>query len=295
MYWISMYLLQKFQSTKRDEDDIEGLLGEDELTKELVAVVWAEEIAKCPTFIITDRVAQEMIKEAQIEQDEPEPYEDEDWPWYLDYDQSKYGTYVRCDIVPEEMVYPVIPDPVKEYGLDPIKQPLLCKLARGEKIIDLPHIKKPEQIYSRITGEVNSSYTPPVDYHMGPPIYPPAVNTGEIPVSSPLLSEISSKGKGKNPDYYNAWTLPPAHYSTGVMLVLPDDISKYEDVITRWESINTNVINRMQWPDKTSKVLFVENLLGETEKRTFQQWRLAYPKDYEDLVNKADDIQNVLS
>ena len=84
-------------------------------------------------------------------------------------------------------------------------------------------------------------------------------------------------------------------FQTGVILVLPYDVSKYEDVISRWETINLNVINRMTWIDNTAKVTFIENLLGEVEKKTFQQWRTAYPTEYESLVSIADDPQNILS
>lgn len=66
-------------------------------------------------------------------------------------------------------------------------------------------------------------------------------------------------------------------------------------MITRWESVNLNVINRMIWIDDNAKVNFIENLLGETEKRMFQQWRNTYASKKEALVNIADDLQNILS
>ena len=144
------------------------------------------------------------------------------------------------------------------------------------------------------TSEVQSGYRPPTEFHMGPPVYPPArtVNDG---LRIPEIKERIGKFKGRKADYTNQWTLPPAQIQTGVILVLPPDISKYEDVITRWESINLNVINRMTWVDNNAKVNFIENLLGEMEKRMFQQWRNTYASEYEALVNIADDPHNVLS
>ncbi|WOL13700.1 hypothetical protein Cni_G22477 [Canna indica] len=40
---------------------------------------------------------------------------------------------------------------------------------------------------------------------------------------------------------------------------------------------------------------YIKNLLGETEKKTWIQWRMAFPAEYEELTNIADDPQNVLS
>ena len=51
----------------------------------------------------------------------------------------------------------------------------------------------------------------------------------------------------------------------------------------------------MTWVDNNAKVNFIENLLGEMEKRMFQQWRNTFASEYEALVNIADDPQNVLS
>ena len=79
------------------------------------------------------------------------------------------------------------------------------------------------------------------------------------------------------------------------MLVLPEDIGLYADVISRWESITLNLVNEKAWNDNKSKVMYIENLLGEIEKKLFIQWRMAYPNDYEELVKIADDPQNVTS
>lgn len=67
---------------------------------------------------------------------------------------------------------------------------------------------------------------------------------------------------------------------TGVMLVLPPDPGLWADVISRWESITINRLNDTTWHDNKSKLTFVENLLGENEKRMWQQWRTTYPDVY---------------
>ncbi|KAJ4757828.1 polyprotein [Rhynchospora pubera] len=91
------------------------------------------------------------------------------------------------------------------------------------------------------------------------------------------------------------FNLPTAQASQGAILVLPEDIGLYSEVISRWESITLNLINEKNWADNKSKVNYIENLLGETEKKTWIQWRMAFPTEYEELVNIADDPQNVIS
>nr|GEX21610.1 RNA-directed DNA polymerase [Tanacetum cinerariifolium] len=44
-----------------------------------------------------------------------------------------------------------------------------------------------------------------------------------------------------------------------------------------------------------AKLAFVENLLGESEKLMWQQWRTAYPGAYSALETIADDPQNIIS
>ncbi|WOL17684.1 molybdopterin biosynthesis protein CNX1 [Canna indica] len=40
---------------------------------------------------------------------------------------------------------------------------------------------------------------------------------------------------------------------------------------------------------------YIENLLSETEKKAWIQWRMAFPNEYDELTSIADDPQNVLS
>ncbi|GJY54514.1 hypothetical protein Tco_0446178 [Tanacetum coccineum] len=79
------------------------------------------------------------------------------------------------------------------------------------------------------------------------------------------------------------------------MLVLPADPCLWSDVISRWESITINRLNSQTWSDNKAKLAFVENLLGESEKLMWQQWRTAYPGAYSALETIADDPQNITS
>nr|GEY29461.1 hypothetical protein [Tanacetum cinerariifolium] len=85
-------------------------------------------------------------------------------------------------------------------------------------------------------------------------------------------------------EYHNShWTLQPAWTESGVMLVLPADQGLWSDVISRWESITINRLNSQTWSDNKAKLAFVENLLEESEKLIWQQWRTAYPGAYSAL------------
>ena len=102
--------------------------------------------------------------------------------------------------------------------------------------------------------------------------------------------------KGGYGEYHNSqWTLPPALTTTGAMLVLPPDPGLWADVIARWESITLNKLNQLIWADNKAKLAFVENLLGENEKRMWQQWRTTYPEAFTALEAMADDPQNITS
>lgn len=80
-------------------------------------------------------------------------------------------------------------------------------------------------------------------------------------------------------------------------MVLPQDISQYNEVISRWESITLNLVDDPQkvWHNNKAKMVFIENLLGEDEKKIWIQWRMAYPQEYTEITNIAEDTQNVIS
>ncbi|GJS59272.1 hypothetical protein Tco_0654056 [Tanacetum coccineum] len=162
--------------------------------------------------------------------------------------------------------------------------------------------KHEEHAFPSSSSQIEStqSYQPPHDSIMGPPVYPPAQQNPQ-PFYRPDYqfgypqgkSKIFSGGYG---EYYNSqWTLPPAWTESGVMLVLPSDPGLWSEVISRWESITLNRLNNQTWSDNKAKLAFVENLLGESEKLMWQQWRTAYPNAYAALEAIADEPQNITS
>ncbi|GJR13840.1 Orf y [Tanacetum coccineum] len=191
----------------------------------------------------------------------------------------------------------------------------ILHLSKEEENDDLPYpkfrnfkqvaaqiIKKHEEHAFPSTSQEEStqSYQPPHDSIMGPSVYPPAQQNPQ-PFYRPDYqfgypqgkSKIFSGGYG---EYYNSqWTLPPAWTESGVMLVLPADPGLWSEVISRWESITINRLNNQTWSDNKAKLAFVENLLGESEKLMWQQWRTVFPEAYSALEAIADEPQNITS
>ncbi|GKC36142.1 Orf y [Tanacetum coccineum] len=168
---------------------------------------------------------------------------------------------------------------------------------------ELPYPKFKREVERILANEVaypaESSinvYKPPEDSMMGPPVYPPSAGNYQQYDGSQLQPKSQKGFKGDYGNYHNQqWSLPPAYAGTGALLVLPEDPGLWDDTISRWETITINVLNGQSWSDNKSKLLYVENLLGEQEKLMWQQWRTAYPEIYETLIGMADDPQNITS
>ncbi|GJT25512.1 hypothetical protein Tco_0895449 [Tanacetum coccineum] len=79
------------------------------------------------------------------------------------------------------------------------------------------------------------------------------------------------------------------------MLFLPADPGLWSEVISRWESITINRLNNQTLSDNKAKLASVENLLGESEKLMWQQWRTMYPEAYAALEAIANEPQNITS
>nr|GEY77865.1 TPA: orf y [Tanacetum cinerariifolium] len=148
--------------------------------------------------------------------------------------------------------------------------------------------------------ESTQSYQPPHDSIIGPSVYPPTQQNPQ-PFYRPDYQFGYPQRKGKTfsggyGEYYNSqWTLPPAWTESRVMLVLPADPCLWSEVITRWESITINRLNNQTWSDNKVKLAFVENLLGESEKLMWQQWRTMFLEAYSALEAIADEPQNITS
>ncbi|KAJ4755548.1 polyprotein [Rhynchospora pubera] len=152
--------------------------------------------------------------------------------------------------------------------------------------------KKVETVLS--TAESSLTRIPPEPI-MGPAMYPPGSRQPQNLQIPEIKARLDNIRGGYARQMNERFNLPTAQASQGAILVLPEDIGLYSEVISRWESITLNLVNEKNWADNKSKVNYIENLLGETEKKTWIQWRMAFPTEYEELVNIADDPQNLIS
>lgn len=88
--------------------------------------------------------------------------------------------------------------------------------------------------------------------------------------------------------------LPLANAQTGSMLTLPR-LSTWEETIRRWESNTITHVATKNFVENIDKGMYIENLLGETVKLYFQNWRTDFPQRFQALVNGAEDTSNITS
>ncbi|GJU61823.1 Orf y [Tanacetum coccineum] len=74
-----------------------------------------------------------------------------------------------------------------------------------------------------------------------------------------------------------------------------ENLKVHEFLMDRRHVVDMLQLNNQAWPDNKVKLAFVENLLGESEKLMWQQWRTTYPIAYSALETIADDPQNITS
>ncbi|KAL9253944.1 hypothetical protein AKJ16_DCAP03422 [Drosera capensis] len=79
--------------------------------------------------------------------------------------------------------------------------------------------------------------------------------------------------------------------STPLKILIKDGASLSH--LELWEAITLNLLADKVFNNNTAKVQYIENVLGETERKTWMQWRLPYPTEYEVMINTADDAQNL--
>ncbi|KAH8515143.1 hypothetical protein H0E87_003845 [Populus deltoides] len=141
-----------------------------------------------------------------------------------------------------------------------------------------------------------NSSRPPQEVYMGPVGYPPAqAASAGIPQGSALYRDVLPPYKGPFKPYKSFWNLPSAHTNHGAMLVLPSNIGQYPDVITRWESVTLNLVNSCSFDSNIDKVQFVKNLLGEDQKCIWMAWRMQFEADYQNVIDGADETQNIIT
>nr|QIM56922.1 ORF3 polyprotein [Cacao swollen shoot virus] len=152
------------------------------------------------------------------------------------------------------------------------------------------------------TSATSGVYDVPLDTAMTPPAYAPATAQPERPTFewtnwyNPWIKPKGGTFRRQDGNEY--WTLPPAQLSTGAMFVIPNQLSMFDEVFLRWESLTKNYMAQQVFNSGQEKADFIENLLGEKEKLIWIAWRMVYQTEYTRLVNDAEGnegIQNILS
>ncbi|ATZ69459.1 ORF3 polyprotein [Cacao swollen shoot CE virus] len=222
----------------------------------------------------------------------PEEEEDED-----EYDPNVYWAKLQKE-EDDRCAYFASLQPEEENELEyPQQKEVIAVLKEDspEPELDYPQRKKQEVILSEVVD-----YTPPGDTLMTPVGYPPASTSRQPQPSRPPLYEgrIPQIPRFRKDDYTEWWQLPSSQATTGALFVMPKQIGFFHDVFSRWESVTKNYIALQEFTDPADKVEFIENLLGETEKLTWIQWRMNYVAEYQQLITQADGrqgTQNILS
>ncbi|ERN20006.1 hypothetical protein AMTR_s00071p00160240 [Amborella trichopoda] len=221
----------------------------------------------------------ETVYETALEDSDPEDFDTDDED---DSSSSFSGGVSDCDTAetPSENTFVATNQSTAEVAM-------ALTLQQELEELEYPQIQK---LQEKAMSSVTSAYRPPAEPIMGPVNYPPATMIQPFEVG-----ETRERRKGFKEFKQPTFDLPSAHAGTGAMLILPDDIGQYNDTISRWEAITINLVNEKTWYDNKTKAAYIENLLGETEKKVWIQWRMAYQAEYDAIVNVADDPQNLIS
>lgn len=157
---------------------------------------------------------------------------------------------------------------------------------------DYPALQRIEQILSANESAI-SNYRPPADEEMDIPGYAPAGSSR----GWAEYQELPQIRKPKRWDNSSEWyQLPAANAGRGSIFVMPYDFDS--KVFDRWESSVLLHLSDKQFETPGDKLLYVENLLGESEKKAFMAWRMKFQEEYEDLKVQAlgtNGTQNILN
>ncbi|KAG6492226.1 hypothetical protein ZIOFF_047177 [Zingiber officinale] len=219
---------------------------------------------------------QQVVEEVeQVEEHEGEP---NDWLPYVNQDQGS-----SQNIQSTEEAAHVGTDSLLTEQLERMDYPILRSMmqqATTEKALS--------------STSAISRYNPPHEPLMGQVNYPPAqVNARTKPKESTTILNGKFRPRGYN---HQPWTLPSAQTNDEAILILPKDIEQYSEVISCPESITNNLVNQKTWLDNAQKVQFIENLLGENEKKMWIQWQLPginYQEDEELVIPKQQVLAEI--
>lgn len=159
---------------------------------------------------------------------------------------------------------------------------------------EFPQLREIERILSTSESAI-SSYRPPDTEMSGvAPAYAPATSaTGYAGTQQFPFTAGRSRRWDSNNEFY---TLPPAQSRQGAMFIMPIDFDI--KVFERWESITLLHMTEKIFDNAEDKMRYMENLLGEDEKKHFIEWRMKYTAEYETMKVQAlgdQGTQNIIN
>ncbi|AAY99427.1 polyprotein [Banana streak virus Acuminata Yunnan] len=127
------------------------------------------------------------------------------------------------------------------------------------------------------------------------PAYAPA--TGTAGYTGASSSDFPYPRRPRKWDNNSEWfNLPTANARQASIFVMPQDFDT--KVFERWESSVLLHMSDKVFDDPQDKLTYVENLLGESEKKMFITWRMMFTAEYEEMKNNAlgsNGTQNILN
>ncbi|AAR86692.1 polyprotein III [Banana streak GF virus] len=159
---------------------------------------------------------------------------------------------------------------------------------------DYPELLNVEKILSTNESAI-SNYRVPQDEEMTVPGYAPAGSSRGWATN--IDDAMLHQRKPKRWDNSSEWfQLPSANARQGSIFVMPYDFDV--KVFERWESSVLVHLADKNFDTPEDKVIYIENLLGESEKKAFMTWRMKYLPEFEALKAAAlgnNGTQNILN
>ncbi|AXS67831.1 ORF3 [Dioscorea nummularia-associated virus] len=296
---------KKFSSTDYDETEWQISLKEKKKMPTKLQY-WKELSGESSTATFTFTTPEEKPIKEEISDEETclffiDDYDDDWTSEELEILQEELGVIIEEPLNIRRVHTPITEQVTETISLQPLyeEEPLVNRdiyqriLQEQNQEFECPgRMQQLDQVLMEAESENRPTTSVPQTRVSGTPVFgPPALQPVQLPHTI-----IQPRGNVHTRPYrYDLIpTLPSANVQTGSMLVLPE-ISKWEETIRRWESNTITHVATKQFTDNLDKVMYVENLLGETVKLYFQNWRTAFPTEFQALIDIAEDTANITS
>nr|UYZ57208.1 polyprotein [Banana streak IM virus] len=161
---------------------------------------------------------------------------------------------------------------------------------------DYPQLQKLDNLVLSTNESAISSYNPgDIDMEGVGPGYAPA--TGGTSYTGAGTSDFPYPRRPRKWENSSEWfNLPMANARQASVFIMPQDFDT--KVFERWESSVLLHMTDKIFDDPQDKLTYIENLLGESEKKMFITWRMKFTTEYEEMRANAlgsNGTQNILN